>query len=97
MQGVSAQPTPAGPSIEPVGEPRLQLIEHVVLHGGLQAFMPQGALGLAQIALGELRADEAPEVMRLDSGQAALQGILAHRPGAVPTRAPDRYAAPTVV
>ena len=66
----------AHPSIEPLGEPRLQLIEHVVLHGGLQAFMPQGALRLAQIALGELRADEAPEVVRLDGGQAALRAYL---------------------
>src|SRR5713101_4474198 len=39
------------PSIQPVREPRLQLIEHVVLHGRLQAFMPEGLLRLAQIAL----------------------------------------------
>jgi hypothetical protein len=53
---------PAAPSIEPIGEPDLELIEHIVLGGGLQALMPQGLLGLAQIALGELRADEAPKL-----------------------------------
>ena len=49
-------------------------------HGGLQALVAQGALGLAQIPLGEFRADKAPKVVRLDLRQPALQGILAHRP-----------------
>ena len=71
-------------SIEPLGEPWLQFIEHVMRHGGLQALMAQGALGLAQIPLGELCPDKAPEVVRLELRQAALQGILAHRP-------PSRY------
>ena len=78
-QGVSSKhiPTllsqtshPAGPLIEPIGEPDPQFIEHIMLGRGLQALMPQGLLGLAEIALGELRADEAPKLVRLDGSQA---------------------------
>jgi hypothetical protein len=43
----------------------LEFIEHIMRHGGLQALVAQGALGLAQIPLGELRAHKAPEVVRL--------------------------------
>jgi hypothetical protein len=43
----------------------LEFIEHIMRHGSLQALVAQGALGLAQIPLGELRAHKAPEVVRL--------------------------------
>ena len=67
---VSHTTSPAGPSIEPVRQPRLQFIEHIVLGGGLQARMPEGLLRLADIALGQLRADEVPHIVRLDGPQA---------------------------
>jgi hypothetical protein len=73
-----------GQSIEPLGAPRLERIEHVMCHRGLQALVAQGALGLAPMPLGELRPDKAPDVVRRELRQATRQGIRAHRP---PSRA----------
>ena len=67
-------------SIQPLRQPRLQLIQDVMRHRRFQALMAQGALGLAQIPLGELCAHEAAKIVRLDLRQAAHEGILPHRP-----------------
>ena len=45
-----------------------------MLHRSLQPLVPQGALRLAQIAAGQLGANEAAKGVRLDVRNAALQG-----------------------
>ncbi len=51
---------------EIVRQPFLQLVKYVVLGRRIDPLMPQRLLCFATIALGELRADKAPEVMGLD-------------------------------
>ncbi len=65
--------------VEIVGQPLLQLIKDVMLGRRINSLMPQRLLCLANITLGELGADETPEVMRLDVAQADLIGIALYR------------------
>jgi hypothetical protein len=60
-----------------VRQPWLKLIQHIVLRRGIDPLMSQGFLRFANIP--ELRAHQAPEVMRLDMAQANLIRIPLHR------------------
>ncbi len=54
-------------SIQIVRQPFLQLIEHVMLGHGIDPLVAECLLCLANVTFGELRAHEAPDVVRLDS------------------------------
>ncbi len=66
-------------SIQIVGQPFFQFVEHVMLGGRVNPFMAECFLRLANIALGELRAHEAADVVRLDMAEADLIRIVLHR------------------
>ncbi len=61
--------------IQPIRQPHFYFVEHLLLDGCITARMPQCRLRRANIALGELRADEVPEVMRLDMTEADLISV----------------------
>ena len=61
-----------------VGQPHIQLIEHVMPRRGIDPRMPQRLLCFPNIAFGELRAHEAPEVVRLNMAEADLIRIPLH-------------------
>ena len=50
-----------------------------MLRRRVDAFMTERLLCLPDVPRGELRADEAPEVVRLDVAEADLIGIALHR------------------
>ncbi len=50
-----------------------------MLCGGVNPLMPERLLCLANVPLGELRAHEAPDVMRLNVAEADLLRIALHR------------------
>ncbi len=69
--------------VQVIRQPFLQFIEHILLRRGVDALMAQCFLCFANIALSELRADEAPEVVGLDSlnlfRYSMLSSSLRHR------------------
>ncbi len=65
--------------IQIVGQPLLQFVKYIMLRRGIDPFMPQCLLCFANIAIGELRPDKAPEIMGLKVAQPHLVGIPLHR------------------
>ena len=68
-----------------------------MLRRGVDALMTECLLRLTNIPLGELRAHEPPDVMRLDLAQPHLIGIALHDAPAALDRAPSRITSGTGV
>ncbi len=61
------EPVEPAHSIYSIQQPFPQRIQHILLGGRVDPLVAECLLCLATIALGELRAHEAPEFVRLDS------------------------------
>src|SRR5437899_3004167 len=67
-------------SVEIIRKPRLQFVENVVAGGGVDTVLAKRHRSLANVAGGELGADEGSEVVRLDAYEAGHLCVPTHHP-----------------
>ena len=67
-------------SVEIIREPWLQFVQHVVAGGRVDTLVAEHLLRLANVARGELGADKATEVVRLDAHESSQLGIATDHP-----------------